>query len=454
MAQVFCSQCGAPMPAGQRFCSNCGSTLDAGFSVPTAAASGEHFPPVSDMSTDLGATPPPPPPTDMYNATQPPAPNTFYPAQGQQGFSSGQNMPPPQQNFAPGQNIPLGQQNIQAVPLPTPAYAKPQKDSTKSVLGQLGCGVLVIILVIVGLCGGASYFAYRWITSAASSTTSNTTTNTTTLTGGNGYNANGTPQAIPTVTASINQTLTFSSVDYTIVSVQEASSYSDDSSQSSPVILRINDTEHNGTTNTAFVSYPDQLRIILPDKTVVAPSSSQIPGAINQSVQRNNWIDFPLSKSYPINQLTLQFGTASEAQMNVPLTGNADLSQYKLKTITPNSQFQYDGVNWTLTTVTSSLSADGKQADTGMRFIVLTLKGDNNSTNTYYPNIDVIRLKSGSITNSSTSNTLQIISAGDTGKIGTLTFMMPQNNSSFTYLWLAIPNASPPVAQASVDFQI
>ena len=437
MAQVFCPQCGTSMPPGQRFCSNCGSTLDSGFSIPTAAASGDHFPPVPDMSA------PPPPPSSVYNVTQPPATNTYYPPQEQQGFSSGQNFPQAQQNF-----------QAAAAPQPVPTYAKPQKDSTKSVLGQLGCGMLVVILLIVGVCGGASYFAYRWVTSAASSTnTTNTTTNT--LTGNNGNNSNsGTPQAIPTVTAPINQTLTFSSVDYTIVNAQEASSYSDDSSPSSPVIVRINVTEHNGTTNTVYTNYTDQLRLILPDKTVVTPSNSQTPGAISQSVQRNNWIDFPLSKSYAINQLTLQFGTASETQMNVPLTGNADLSQYKLKTITPNSQFQYSGVNWTITTITSSLSADGKQADTGMRFIVLTLKGDNNSANTYYPNIDVIRLKSGSITNSSTSNTLPVINAGDTGKVATLTFMMPQNNSSFTYLWLAIPNSNPPVTQASVDFQI
>lgn len=437
MAQVFCQQCGTSMPPGQRFCSNCGSTLDSGFSVPTAAASGDHLPPAPDMATDF-SVPPPPPPSGVYNVNQPPAANTYYPPQAQQGFSSGQGFPPPQQNF-------------QAAPQPIPAYAKPQKDSTKNVLGQLGCGVLLVILLIVGACGGASYLAYRWITSAASSTT----TTTTTLNGNNGSNGNsGTPQAIPTVTASINQSLTFSSVDYTIVNAQEASSFSDDSSPSSPVILRINVTEHNPTTDTVYQDYNNQMRIILPDKTVVTPSLSKTSGIISQAVQRNNWIDFPLTQSYPIDQLTLQFGAASETQMNVPLTGTADLSQYKLKSITPNSQFQYSGVNWTLTTVTSSLSANGKQADTGMRFIVLTLKLDNNSANTFYPSTDTIRLRSGSITNSSTSNTLQIINAGDTGKIVTVTFMMPQSSSAFTFLLLAIPNNNPPVAQASTDFQI
>jgi len=420
------------MAPGQRFCSNCGSTIDAGFGVPTAAASsGDQYPPVPDMS-NLSA-PPPPPPSGVYNQPPPPATNTYYPPQ------------------AP-QNLPLAQQNFQAAPQPVPAYAKPVKDSSKSVLGQIGCGVLVVILLIVALCGGGSYLLYRYVINAANSTT----TSTTTTAGGNGNSNSGTPQAIPTITAQINQTLTYSSVDFTIVNVQEASSFADDSSPSSPVTLRINDTEHNPIADTVYLNYTNQLHIVLPDKTTVTAGTSKITGIIGQAVQRTNWIDFPLPKSIPINQLTLQFGEANETQMSVPLTGSADLSAFKLKSITPNTAFQYGGVNWTLTSVTSSLSAKGKQADTGMRFIVLTLKADNPSTNgTFYSNADTMRLQSGSVTNSSTNNTLPFpINAGTTGATGTITFMMPQNNSSFTFIMLAQPTSSPPIAQVSTNFQI
>lgn len=436
MAQTFCPQCGSPMAPGQRFCSNCGSTIDAGFGVPTSAASsGEQYPPVPGMSNL--SVPPPPPPSGAYNQPPPSAASTYYPPQAPQSF-------------------PSAQQNFQAAPQPAPVsvptYAKPVKDSSRGVLGQIGCGVLLVILLIVGLCGGASYLLYRYVINAANATT----TDTTTTTGSNGNGNSGTPQAIPTTTAQINQSLTYSSVDFTVVNVQEASSFADDSSPSSPVTLRINVTEHNPTADTVYLNYTNQLRVVLPDKSIVTAGTSKVDGIIGQAVQRTNWIDFPLTKSIPINQLSLQFGAANETLMSVPLTGNADLSAYKLKSITPNAAFQYSGVNWTLTAVTSSLSANGKQADTGMRFIVLTLKADNPSTNgTFYTSADTMRLQSGSVTNSSTNNNLPYpINAGTNGATGTITFMMPQNNSSFTFIMLAQPTASPPIAQVSTNFQI
>ena len=78
MAQAFppsCPHCGTPAIPGQRFCSNCGRTLDAGFGVPTApASSGEHYPQVPDLATQLST--PPPPPTSSYSQTAQQSPNT------------------------------------------------------------------------------------------------------------------------------------------------------------------------------------------------------------------------------------------------------------------------------------------------------------------------------------------------------------------------------------------
>ncbi len=109
--------------------------------------------------------------------------------------------------------------------------------------------------------------------------------------------------------------------------------------------------------------------------------------------------------------------------MDVPLTGNADLSKYQLKTISPNMSFQYAGLKWTLTIVTSSWSADGKQADSGMRYIVVTLTVNNPTSDTYYYSInDYGRLHSGNITNPPTNTTLDSsIAAGTTGATGTIT---------------------------------
>src|SRR2546421_512885 len=345
MAQAFppsCPHCGTPATPGQRFCSNCGRTLDAGFGVPTAAASsGEHYPQVPDLATQLST--PPPPPTSSYSQPAQGSPNTYYPPQ------------------AP-QNSLTEQQSYQ----PPPAYTQPQKDASRSVLSQIGCGVGLIILAVLAVCGGTGYLGYRWLVSTANSVHTTTSSNT-----GTGNN-----------TGSI--------------------------------------------------------------------------GAVDQAVTQTSWVDFPLSSSMDISKLTLRLGGANQVQEDVPLTGNADLSKYQAKTISPNAAFQYAGANWTLTNVTSSFSANGKQADSGMRYIVITLKADNPTSNTFFPDMSTYaRLKSGDIINSPTGNTFPVdIAAGTTGTTGTVTFLMPQNNSSFTLTMLARTNTTPPTSQVTKDFQI
>jgi hypothetical protein len=389
-------------------------------------------PPESYYPPPASPTPPPPPPEGIYN--QPIQPNTYYPEQQAQNFSQ--------------------HQGYQAAPAPVPPYAKPVKDSSKSVLSQIGCGVLLVILLIVGICAGAGYAVYRWAASNANSTTTSTTSNTTTS---NGSGGNGTPQSIPPTTTQVNSAVTYASVGVTVINAQKASSFSDDDANSnSPYVVRLNIKEYNPTTGNVYLFYNDNLHLILPDGTSVAATSEHDSSGIGQAVTRTNWVDFPVSTNVDVSKLTARFGGAKEAQMDVPLTGSADVSKYQLKTITPNSTFTYAGLNWTLATVTSSWSANGKQADSGMRYIVVTLKANNPTQSTFYmfPN-DYVRLKSDTTTSSPTDNTFSSsIAAGTTNSTGTITFLMSQSTSSFTLLMLPRTDTTPPATQVTTNFQI
>jgi len=306
----------------------------------------------------------------------------------------------------------------------------------------------------VGICAGAGYAVYRWAASNANSATTSTTSNTTTI---NGSGGNGTPQAIPPTTTQINSTVTYASVDVTVINAQKASSFSDDNANSnSAYVIRLNIKEHNPTTGSVYLFYNDNLHLILPDGTSVAATSEHDTSGIGQAVARTNWVDFPVSTNVDVSKLTVRFGGAKEAQMDVPLTGSANVGKYQLKTITPNSTFTYAGLNWTLTMVTSSWSANGKQADSGMRYIVVTLKANNPTQSNFYVFAsDYVRLKSDTTTSSPTKDTFSSsVDAGTTGSTGTVTFLMPQNASSFTLVMLPRTDVTPPATQVTTNFQI
>src|SRR5258708_12608543 len=79
-------------------------------------------------------------------------------------------------------------------------------------------------------------------------------------------------------------------------------------------------------------------------------------------------------------QMILQIGKDTEEQIQVPLTGHADLSQYQPKQSTPDLRVPCGSMFWTLKTVTWKLSDSGTQVDKGMRFLVLTLSINNPTT--------------------------------------------------------------------------
>ncbi|MEO8970431.1 MAG: hypothetical protein ABI406_02390, partial [Ktedonobacteraceae bacterium] len=264
-----------------------------------------------------------------------------------------------------------------------------------------------------------------------------------------------TPTIVPT-SQKMNAAFTYSSVALTIGNIQEASSFTDDANASSPVLLRVSMAERNPSATTVFLSYSDNFRLILPDGTSVVPTNELNGGGIDQAVNRQNWIDFPLTSRVDINKLTLHIGAPTEAQMSIPLTANADVSKYQDKTVSPNSSFQYAGLHWILTTATSSLSSVGKQATTGMRYVTVTFKVDNPTSSDYYPSFDsYIRLTEGSSVNPPTSTTFSgSFVAGTTGKTGTVTFLAPQTGGSFTLTMLPRTDITPPATQVTQTFQL
>jgi hypothetical protein len=419
----FCQHCGTPLLPGQRFCAHCGASADVNAATPT-----ERTPDQALAADSTIPPPPPPPPADLDRQPAPPLPYAQPPVYSDTRYAS---YPPP----PPTQGYP-----------PPPASVVPQTDSSKRVLGRWVLAVTLAVLLIFGALG---YFGWRFLASGAQPSTPPASSTATTSTTGS---SQGSQQVLATVP--INQTVRYADVDITLLSVQQAQRFADDSSAQSGVV-RLNTREQSTSSRHSFYLYSDVARLILPDKSAVPPVNTQHFGAPDPEATQSNWWDFPLSTRVNISDLTLQLGTAAEAQMDLPLTGKADVSQYQPRTSHPNAQTHYDGLTWTVTEATLTWSADGQQADQGMRYVTVTLKIANPSSRAFATSWgDYLRLQAGKTTSAPTpyATIPTLIPAGSSGQTGGASFPVPAGYTSYMLLFLG--NATTGVSQASVDFQI
>jgi len=303
----------------------------------------------------------------------------------------------------------------------------------------------MILLLLLLILGTAGYFVLKNVGSRSGSQGSNSTASTSSV----------------VTTTPINATVTYASVNITIVNALQATKFADDTSTSAPGVVRLNiHAVQNGVNDTnegssidAYYNYPSSFALILPGGSKVALVGYEDVNGPTKKGNQTTWIDFPVPTSVKVNQLVLQIGKDTEAQLDIPLTGQANLSQYQAKQVSPNGRVQYGGMFWTLTTATAKLSDGGAQADKGKHFIVLALKIDNPSSqgsNAYPP--DYIRLQFGGTTISETNDTIPTTTAGTSNLTGLVAFLVPQENTSFTLLLLP-SDLNGATSQATIPFQ-
>ena len=178
-------------------------------------------------------------------------------------------------------------------------------------------------------------------------------------------------------TTVINATVPYAGVNIAILNAQQSQKFLNDPNSSSDGMVRLNFQERNPTDVKVVWSYATIARLLMPNKSVDVPTYENsivtvAPGTVQKSV-----VDFAVPMNVTLDQLALVLGAPNEAEMVIPLVRNVDVSKYQPKTTKLNGQMLYFGLNWTLTSATSSLSIPGQQAAKGTRFVNLMLKVDN-----------------------------------------------------------------------------
>ena len=310
-------------------------------------------------------------------------------------------------------------------PAPTPA---PQNK------GKRRLGVVLVLLIILLVLGAGGYVAI-------------------TALGGHLPGLNNTQSQIKTT--SINGTVTYAGIDITLLNVQQAQNFLNDPQSASNGMVRLNLQEQNQTGTAISWDYQTVAHLLVQGQPALAPTYVQAKGSLAPNATQTSSIDFTVANGGALNKMTFQLGARGEASILIPLAGPSNLSQYQTKTSTQKATTSYFGLNWTLTNTVAGLSIPGQQATSGMEYLTLTLKVDNPLSQlaiTGSP-FDYLRVKAGTQTATPISTTLPVsFATGETGKTGTATFLIPQNNSTCSLILLSQdPGGS---GQTSVDFQI
>src|SRR6266849_3168278 len=408
-----CSRCGMLVSANQRSCPNCGAPVH----------------------------------SDVGNLRATPGQGQYIPLERHTPYPSYFQQPPQTSPRSPQTPLPL---RAGASPAPTrprrsPVLATAANASSKMVGAglaptQIGCGIGIIALLVIVLFATGSYLAISFIAPRLS-----------------GTGAGITPTSASVTTTPINATLTYAGVQITLVDVRQAASFPEDANLiSAPGEMRL-DIEERNTLAKAIgtFTYSDVVHIILPTSKSVAPVNADNVFAPESAAPRTNWLDFSVPTGTNVSDLLLRLGRNSEAQMDVLLRPNVDVSRYHPKTVQPHAALHYRGLDWTITTATLSWSVSNQQASAGLRFVTLTLKADNPTSQAFnaVPG-DYMRLKAGSTTNApaTVSTFPPLVGAKATGTTGTAVFLVPQDITSYTFILIANPPSQ--VNQASADFQI
>jgi hypothetical protein len=388
----FCPRCGAATVPTQRLCPRCGL----------------------DLAPWLAQQPSQPSSQPGYQASQP-----GFPQSSQPDFDTrwGQT-PPTQQAF------------IQSAPAGYGGYSAPPSTPVQATRRGGRQRLIIVLLLVILLLGGASYLVLHYMEVVNSTQTAITAT-------------------------SINSTVTYAGVTMTILKIEQSQRFINDPNSANDGMVRVHIQAHNTTVVPVNLMYDNIAALVIPGGKVLTPTYVKGNIGVAPGKTQTSIVDFAVPIATKVNQLVLRLGAQDEAQLNIPLIQGANLAQYAPKTTNLTGNFQYLGLNWSLINATTQYSIDGKQASQGMHYVIVMLDVSNPLSQTAIPGspYDYLRLKAGNTTATPVDTTLPVsFASGANGKMGTTTFLVPQNATKLTLMLLAQSQSG--FDQVTQDFQL
>ena len=265
---------------------------------------------------------------------------------------------------------------------------QPWAQPPKKKRGRLVLGCLIALVLVVALLGGGGFLLVKALSSKGGNTThqgSGTpgvgSTPGAGGTPGSGSTPGGSGSSGTQTLNNLNRQAIYAGVDLTILSAQEAASLPD-RQESDPALyaLEVQVKASNQTPRSVFPKV-----IVLDPQGNTYPLYTSSPASFGVA-----WVDnsvasgallFDVPKGSKIGDFTIQFGSADEAPVTVPFSGNYDPTEWQQVTHQIGQTINYENgqIKYTLTQVVVGLWTPGFQAPKGMRLLLMYLHVVNNT---------------------------------------------------------------------------
>ena len=249
----------------------------------------------------------------------------------------------------------------------------------------------------------------------------------------------------PVTTLGVQRTISYADLNFTVLSAQYATSFSNDNIHPAPGTVRLNMRVTNPNKSSVAVIYYDVARLLIPNLQPVAPTNISLSTEPKPGASETGWIDFPVAKNTQLNTLKLQLGSAAlgEMLMTIPFSGAFNPGQYAEK-VSPQSlaiPYNFEGsiLTYHLLSVVVRYSYAGSQTRVGQQFYVLNFSVDNGNGANISPGFgyDYIRLYINGANRPPIDNTLPYtFKAGAQGVNGRVVYEGPAGLKSLQIAFL------------------
>lgn len=248
--------------------------------------------------------------------------------------------------------------------------------------------------------------------------------------------------SLPAITTlPVERTATYADLAITVLNVQYATAFGNDTIHLGPATARLNMQVANATKGSIALVYYDIARLLIPKQAPVAPTNMQLAASVQPQASVKGWLDFPVPTGVKLSSLKLQLGSSAlnETLLVIPMSGAFHPELYA-STHSPQSlliyyTFEGSTLTYHLNSIDVRYSYNGSEVRAGEQYYVLNFTVDNPNGGDVSPGLgfDYIRLVLNGINRPPIDNTLPYtFKAGAQSVGGHVAYVAPAGMNSLT----------------------